>query len=172
MLNKAKLRKSVVTEVKQVKRQKKHTEPKPLITVGKTNGKYHIEMQVSENDEHTPLIYDIESVNNKAKLRKREKLQKYLTSNAVKNVWTDPFHPQNCENICLKSFYEAMGITAPETVPENIEENSCTCEDEEVSSSCDSSEVDWVIHFTPPISNYLRSQLSNVEEINLNQQMK
>ncbi|XP_045532518.1 uncharacterized protein LOC123720090 isoform X4 [Pieris brassicae] len=162
MLNKAKLRKSVVTEIKQVKRQKKLTAPKPLITVGKTNGQYHIEMQVSENDEHTPLIYDIESVNNKAKLRKREKLQKYLTSNAVKKVWSDPFHPQNCENVCLKSFYEAMGMTARETVPENIEENCCTCKNEEVSSSCDSSEADWVIHFTPPISNYLRSQLSNV----------
>lgn len=167
MLNKAKLRKSTVTEIKLARRQRKRTEAKPLIIVGKTNGRYHIEMQVSENyEKHTPLVYKIESVNNKGKLKKREKVITDLTSAAIKQVWSDPFHPKDCENICLKDFYEAMRTRAPGFDAENNkEEESCSCADEEIIYSCDSSEVDWEIHFTPPIANYLRSQASNVEEI-------
>ncbi|CAH2086063.1 unnamed protein product [Euphydryas editha] len=167
MLNKAKLRKSNVEAIKRTKRTKKKIEDKPTLKVSKVDGKYHIEMQVTpykseENTEqYKPLIYEIESINNIYKVKQKERLQRRLVRAAVNKVWSDPYHPNACENICLNTYKQAVGILPLEenckatTKEEEIETiNSFSCDDDEVSLSCTSSEVNWEIHFTPPLVRY------------------
>ncbi|VVD02642.1 unnamed protein product [Leptidea sinapis] len=128
--------------------------------VRKVNGEYQIEVRNEPTDgqDQTPLKYTIESENNKRKLKKREKQRQNLINAAVKDVWEDPYQPQNCENICLRAYYEAMGI-----LPELQRNANCINQDfvssnsddyDDTSSSCASSEVDWEIQFSPPISRY------------------
>lgn len=164
MLNKAKLRKSTVETIKPTRRTKKKIEEKPTLKISKIDGKYHIEMQVmpekfEENVERCdPLIYEIESVNNKSKIKKKERLQRRLIRAAVKKVWSDTYNPDACKNICLDTYERAFDTLPLEGNYKAIEEvetvNSCSCEDDEVSVSCSSSEVNWEIHFTPPLTRY------------------
>ncbi|XP_050345334.1 uncharacterized protein LOC126770163 [Nymphalis io] len=162
VLNKAKIRKSTVEAIKRTRRVKKKIEEKPTLIVSKNNGKYHIEMQVtSENSKYNterymPLIYEIESTNNKDKIKQRERLQRRLVKAAVKNVWSDPYHPEACENICAKTYNRVIG-DLPLGVncnDEEIETINSSCEDEEVNISTTSSDVNWEIHFTPPLMCY------------------
>lgn len=179
MLNKAKLRKSTVETVKRTRRTKKKIEEKPTLKISKIDGKYQIEMQVTpekfeENvEQYDPLIYEIESVNNKSKIKKKERLQRRLVRAAVKDVWSDPYHPDACKNICLDTYERAIDIMPLERNFKAIEEeietvNSCSCEDDEVSGSCSSSEVNWEIHFTPPLTRYQALKQEKKNELLVN----
>lgn len=161
MLLKAKSHKSEVETVMQ-KRAKKQKEDKPTLTVCKLNGQYHVELQATPAfpeeclSQLSPLIYTIESLDRKAKLKKKDYIKKKLVEAAVNEAWSDPFHTEACENKCLPAYNLAVGFS-PEIgdynkiAEEEIYSGSCLSDDE-VSSSCNSSEVDWEIHFTPPIS--------------------
>lgn len=166
MLDKAKLRKSTVETVKRTRRTKKKFEEKPTLKISKIDGKYHIEMQVTpekfeENvEQYDPLIYEIESVNNKSKVKKKERLQKRLVRAAVKEVWSDQYQPDACK-MPLEGNFKA--------IEEEVEAvNSCSCEDDEVSVSCSSSEVNWEIHFTPPLTRYQALKQEKKNELLVN----
>ncbi|CAH0721997.1 unnamed protein product, partial [Brenthis ino] len=161
VLNKAKLRKSKVESIKPMRRFKKQVDDKPTLIVCKRNGTYHIEMQATNSKEdsngaYKPLLYKIESTNNKAKIRQKEMLRKRLIRGAVKEIWSDPYHPELCEQICLKSYdEEAIGVFPKEECED--EEGPCdiSCYEEDDISSF---EIDWEIHFTPPLMCYQASQ--------------
>lgn len=116
------------------------------------------------NGPYKPLLYKIESTNNKTKIRKKEMLQKRLIRDAVKEIWSDPYHPELCEEICLKSYEEAIGVF-PE---EECEDGEGTCDIssyEEDDISISSSEIDWEIHFTPPLMCYQASQQGKLKSM-------
>ncbi|XP_045781744.1 uncharacterized protein LOC123878544 [Maniola jurtina] len=169
MLDKAKSNKSTAERVEHIKRTKKQVEEKPTLIVCKRNGHYHVELQASAdkqkelNEQYTPLIYKIETLNNKAKIKKKEKIQRRLTRAALNGAWSDPVYPEACENVCLPAYKQAVGIL-PESGDDRIDfqehvddSNSCSCDDEEISSSCESSDVDWEIHFTPPFVSHQKT---------------
>ncbi|CAH2246444.1 jg25513 [Pararge aegeria aegeria] len=175
MLNKAKSHKSTAETVKRAKRTKKNVENKPTLIVGKHNGQYHIELQATPEspdlspNQCTPLIYKIESAKDKAKLKRKDNIRRRLVNAAVKEVWSDPYHPEACEKVCLPAFQQTIG-NFPETGDDHIFDEAqndfdSSCDDGDISSSCNSSEVNWEIHFTPPyISNkskFLINQESN-----------
>nr|AON96575.1 hypothetical protein [Bicyclus anynana] len=172
MLNKAKSQKSTAETVKRTKRTKKQTEDKPTLIVCKRSGQYHVELKATPDnpdectEQCTPLIYKIESDNNKVKIKKRDKIQKRLIKAAVNEVWSDPYQPEACEDICLPAYQRAMGVfpeSGDDYVPNKFpkDPDSCSCDDEEISSTCNSSEVEWEIHFTPPIVSH---QIKNKEK--------
>lgn len=174
MLKKAKSMKSTERNVKTTKRTKKQAEEKPTLKISKRDGVYCIELQATEsskepNTANTPLVYKVESETNKARKKKKDRIQRRLIKNAVTNVWPKTFEAANCDDICLKALKESVGILSFDETDvfvrgDELKNNdSCSCEDDEVSSSCTSSDVDWEIGFTPPLIRYQESQKNTTE---------
>lgn len=114
----------------------------------------------AENDNCKPLIYKIAKENNSEKIRARTRKEKRLIQEAIEEVWSDPYHPEACDAVCHKAYQQTLGIfpgdpyfeeRRPEAVYSTSSPSaSCSCD--AVSISTDSSlDVDWEIHFTPPI---------------------
>lgn len=143
-------------------------EDKPTLIICKMNGEYHIEMQVSPQNSNTrvhtenysPLIYKIKTEDNEKKLLKRERKRQRLVKRAVDEVWSDPYHPEFCEKTCAKAYKQAVGIlpydpTNPDCTcsHEEVEEShTCSCYESDSSSDDSSLDLQWEIHFTPPIA--------------------
>ncbi|KPJ19084.1 hypothetical protein RR48_12595 [Papilio machaon] len=163
-LNKAKRSKLVVQEVKHTKKTKKRKEEKATLIISKIDGEYKIEMQAMPdgNDESleqfTPLIYKIANADNEDRKNKKERLKRRILRRAAKDI-KDSYNPKACDEICLNAYKHAVGILKSDDyftgVKKDMEKgdilDSCSCSDIEL-SSCTSSEVDWEIHFSPPLS--------------------
>ncbi|KAM3961312.1 uncharacterized protein ACR2FA_004650 [Aphomia sociella] len=164
-LNKAKLQKSAVELEKPSKKSKKRIDNKPALIISKIDGEYKIEMQVtppleSTQDYCSPLVYKITKANNEDRIKKLEKKKQRLIRNAVGDVWCDLYHPDVCERTCQKAYKRTIGLLpfdannsdriceSDEEGMENI--NSCLCDDENDSSNCSSTDINWEIHFSPP----------------------
>ncbi|KAJ0180762.1 hypothetical protein K1T71_004166 [Dendrolimus kikuchii] len=113
------------------------------------------------NEEYTPIIYRIARENNEDYVKQKKRKERRLIRQMVKNVWQDPYHPEICEETCLKAYKQAIGAVPFD--PNNLEcicpeekdvetIASCSCDDADVSSDCSSLDLDWEIHFSPPIA--------------------
>lgn len=160
-LNAAKLRASETEQRKPLKRFKKRPEDKPTLIVAKKAGAYYVELQVDAEAEgsyehHTPLIYKIASANNEEKIRKRKRREQRLINETFNRVFTDNFHPELCEQTCLKAYRQALGVPSYDSsTPESTcsEEVDTVTLESDIESSDDSDlDLDWEIHFTPPIA--------------------
>ncbi|CAG9784015.1 unnamed protein product [Diatraea saccharalis] len=167
-LKKAKLRRHAVESSKPTKKAKKRTEAKPTLIVCKVNGEYRIEMQTSpennegNNEQYSPLVYKIAKPSNKDKLAKLQLKKRCLVKEIIGD-FEDPYHPEICEKTCLKAYKQAIGLlpndhnnpecSCGDCVQEESSE-SCHCEYDDVSSDCSSMDIDWEIHFSPPITSH------------------
>lgn len=165
-LNKAKRKPDTVQRVKPTKKTKKRVEDKPTLIICKRNGEYRVEMQVSpENsetnvDQCTPMVYKITREDNDERIQKRLRKRQRLVKEAVDRAYVDPYHPEACEKICLKVYKQAIGLdpNKPECIcsdeEEEVEEecSCCNAEEYEDSSDCSSLDLEWEIHFSPPIA--------------------
>lgn len=171
ILNKAKSHQYNVQMSKPVKKAKKRVEEKPTLIVCKRNGEYIIEMQVEPGkdevnvDNCSPLIYKIAPEDNEDRIKGKERKQRRLIRKAVKEVWSDHYDPDICQkNACFKAYQHAIGLlpydpnnsvcNCPEEKDADDDLNSCSWDDIDVSSECSSLDVDWEIHFSPPIVYY------------------
>lgn len=155
MLNRAKRCTATVENNTPLKKSKTKGVDKPLLIISKKQGQYNVEMQTAPeqgSSEYKPLIYKIASASNEEKVRRREKKERRLVRNVIKE-FRDPYHPQLCEQSCYCAYKDAVGFF--EDVPEVnkdtaeplTESPSSSDEDDSDSSSLD---LDWEIHFTPP----------------------
>lgn len=168
-LNKAKRETLPVLRTKPTKKTKKRIEDKPTLIICKKNGEYRVEMQVSPEDsetnvnQSTPLVYKITSEYNDERVQKRLRKQRRLVKEAVDKVWVDPYHPELCEKTCLRAYKQAIGLYDPNNPEctcsdEEEKEEVCSCCDDEEdgdddeSSECSSLDLEWEIHFSPPIA--------------------
>lgn len=169
-LNKAKRQTSAVETSKPLKKLKKRTETKPTLIICKVNGEYRVEMQTApennegSNEQYTPLVYKIAKADNKDKLAKLELKRRQLVKEIIGD-FEDPYHPDVCEKTCLKAYKQAIGL-----LPLDPNRPDCTCSDgaagqdslkeschcyyDDVSSDCSSMDIDWEIHFSPPIASH------------------
>lgn len=121
-----------------------------------------MEMQVEDIEgieQYKPLKYTIASASNQEKIERRERKRERLIQLAFKNVFSDPYHPEDCQKTCLKAYKQAVGL-----LPYGSNNPECTCSDvgEELSpeenysaleeTDESSLDLDWEIHFTPPIA--------------------
>ncbi|KAI5641720.1 hypothetical protein NE865_06024 [Phthorimaea operculella] len=163
-LNKAKQNTSTVSNKKPLKKQKKReNEDKPALVVAKRNGEYIVEMQVNnKNDDNTPckpLIYKIASPDREERMKLRALKTQKLIEKARKEIATDWYNPDACEQKCGKAYKMATGAyeydqaMADCICPEDMidSNDASTAESSSVDSSDYSSlDLDWEIHFTPP----------------------
>ncbi|CAH2073200.1 unnamed protein product, partial [Iphiclides podalirius] len=162
-LNEAKRSKSVVEEMKQTKRTKKRYGHKPTLIISKKDGEYRIQMQAmaegndATTERYSPVIYRIAKADNEDRKRKKDRITRRLARRAVKDILPDSYDPKACNNVCLEAYKQAVGLPNSYDEPSNLHENnqdilldSCSCSENDVSSSCTSSEIDWEIQFTPP----------------------
>lgn len=156
MLNRAKQRTSIAQSNIPLKKSKTKGVDKPLLIISKKQGEYNVEMQVASDQgpsDYKPLIYKIASASNEEKVRRRAEKERRLVRNVI-NEYRDPYHPQLCEQICYCAYKDAVGFfdDVPEVNKpgEPLTECLSSCEDE--GSDCSSLDVDWEIHFTPPIA--------------------
>lgn len=163
-MNAAKLLTSEIARRKPAKKSKKRAEEKPTLIVAKKAGQYFVELQVDAENEgnyeqYKPLIYKIASADNEEKVRKRKRREQRLIKETFNKVFTDPYHPEVCEQTCLKAYRQAMGVTPYDpnrpvcVCPEEIEEvDTATLDSDDDSSDYSDLDLDWEIHFTPPIA--------------------
>lgn len=162
-LNEAKRSKYIVKEMRQTKRTKKRFEQKPTLVISKQDGEYRIEMQVTPeandalSERYSPLVYRVAKANNEDRNKKKERIKRRLLRRVAKDIFSDAYDPNVCDNVCLEAYKQAVGLpsrgdelTCMRHADQDALLNSCSCSDEEVSSSCTSSEVDWEIQFSPP----------------------
>ncbi|KAG6438905.1 hypothetical protein O3G_MSEX000316 [Manduca sexta] len=116
-------------------------------------------MQVTgeKDTEYTPVVYKIANESNAERQRLNEMHRRRVIRKAVDEVWSDPYHPELCEDICYKTYQQAIGL-----MPYHANNPDCICSDEDIetiaSCSCDdvdvnsdsSSDVEWEIQFSPP----------------------
>ena len=168
-LNKVKRQTQPEQGVKPKKKAKKRIEDKPTLIISKKNGEYRVEMQVSPEDSElnvdhcSPLIYRIGREDTEERIQKRLRRQQRLVKEAVGKVWVDPYHPEICEKTCLRAYKEAVGLADPNK-PECTctvvaeEEDVCSCcnsvEEDDDTSECSSLDLEWEIHFSPPIASH------------------
>lgn len=119
-------------------------------------------MKVDSADKNTvcnPLVYKIATADNLQKVKARARKERRLIRKTVREVWSDPYHPEVCQTTCYKAYKQAIGLDPydpynPECIcPEEdyFEDlDSCSCIDTDADSECSSLDVDWEIHFTPP----------------------
>ncbi|KAJ8722418.1 hypothetical protein PYW07_003598 [Mythimna separata] len=164
-MDKIKQKQQPVPRVKpKAKSNKKTVEDKPTLIICKKKGEYHVEMQACpENSEvntnqYDPLVYRISREGNEERIQQRLRKKQRLVEEAVKKAWVDPYHPEICEKTCLRAYREAIGLSNPNnpdcncSVEEEEEDKCSCCVDEEDSSDCSSLDVEWEIHFSPPIA--------------------
>ncbi|CAG5051143.1 unnamed protein product [Parnassius apollo] len=164
-LYEAKRKKSVVEEIKQIKKAKKRIENKPTLMISKRDGEYRVEIQttpafnVLSREEYSPLIYRIAKADNEDRIKKKNRIKRRLVRRATNDIWIDNNNTKDCDNVCLEAYKQAVGL--PNSGGKSFENHcseleaidmpdSCFCSDNDISSSCASSEVDWEIHFSPP----------------------
>lgn len=108
--------------------------------------------------QYTPLVYKIANANNEDRKKKKEKIKRRILRRAAKDI-KDCYDPKACDKMCFDAYKYAIGISkADDNFPDLKKDmergdvlDSCSCSDVEM-SSCTSSEVDWEIHFSPPLS--------------------
>lgn len=165
-LNKAKRQTQPEQGIKPKKKVKKRIEDKPTLIISKKNGEYRVEMQVSPEDSDvnvdqcSPLVYRIGREDTEERIQKRLRRRQRLIKEAVDKVWVDPYHPEVCEKTCLRAYKEAVGLADPNnpectcTVAEEKEDvcSCCNSVEDDDSSQCSSLDLEWEIHFSPPIA--------------------
>ncbi|XP_050558855.1 uncharacterized protein LOC118266748 isoform X4 [Spodoptera frugiperda] len=163
-LNKVRMETHPVEKAKPTKKTKKRIVDKPTLIICKRRGEYRVEMQVSPEDSEmnidhcSPLIYRISREDNEERIEKRLRKRHRLIKKAVDEVWEDPYHPEVCEKSCLKAYKQAIGQSdySPECncSEEEQDDESCSCCDGEDDDTSDASSLDleWEIHFSPPIA--------------------
>ncbi|KAH9629280.1 hypothetical protein HF086_008362 [Spodoptera exigua] len=162
-LNKARRQTHPVEKAKPTKKTKKRVIDKPTLIICKRRGEYRIEMQVSPADNEvnmdhcSPLIYRISREDNEERVEKQQRKRHRIIKKAVDKVWEDPYHPEACEKTCLKAYKQAIGLydsNDESSLSEQEENESCSCCNGEDDDSSDASSLDleWEIHFSPPIA--------------------
>lgn len=168
-LNKAKQQTQQLLRKKPPKKtNKKKVEDKPTLIICKRNGEYHVEMQASPEDSNAnvdqtqcgPLVYRISREDNEERIQKRLRKRQRIVKKAIDKVWADPYHPEACKQTCLRAYNEAMGLSdltnTEYTCSEEDENGVCSyCgdeEDDDDSSDASSLDLEWEIHFSPPIA--------------------
>lgn len=172
MLNLAKNSHPEAKLAKPAKKSKRRIDDKPTLIICKRNGEYVVEMKNDALDKNTacnPLVFEIASADNEDKIRARARKKRRLINRAVDEVWTDPYNPDACRDVCYKVYKQAIGLDPfgpydPECncLEQELETESCSCGTLE--SDCSSLDVDWEIHFSPPSAFFQKDKEQEPEQ--------
>ncbi|XP_059045207.1 uncharacterized protein LOC131840996 isoform X2 [Achroia grisella] len=155
-------------------RLKKRSLKRPLLIVHKKNGEYIVTMETMKTytrprtfnqypyEDKPVLTYTVGRTDeeNRERQKKKEREQRRLERaqrEFIQNAFTDI-----CQEICLKTYQQALGILTDAENPECLchpahtdgdkttVDVSCSCSEEKSSTGSDTDSDEWVVEFTPP----------------------